>query len=89
MNAVKDIQSLIQLIHSRDEIIIFPIGGEGRQLLDFLRYANFLHRVCCIAAPKVDGNSTRQDFIHEVPIIPFEHLVHFRETAIFIVAGNE
>ena len=87
MNVIKDIQSLIQLIHSREEVIVFPIGAEGQQLLDFLRYTNFLQRVCCIAAPQVDGNNTRQDFIHEVPIIPFEHLVHFRETALFIVVA--
>ncbi len=89
MNVVKDIQNLIQLIHSRDEIIVFPIGAEGQQLLDFLRYTNFLNRVCCIAAPKVEGDNTEQRIVHEVPVIPFEHLVHFRETAIFVVAGPE
>lgn len=67
MNVVKDIQNLIQLIHSRDEIIVFPIGAEGQQLLDFLRYTNFLNRVCCIAAPKVEGDNTEQRIIHEVP----------------------
>ena len=87
MNVVKDIQSFIQLIHSREEVIVFPIGVEGQQLLDFLRYTNFLHRVCCIAALKVEGNNTEQRCIHEVPVIPFENLVHFRETAVFIIVA--
>ena len=60
LNVVKDIQSLIQLIHSREEVIVFPIGEEGQQLLDFLRYTNFLGRVCCIAAPQVAGNNAEQ-----------------------------
>ena len=85
MNVVKDLQNLIQLMHSRDEVIVFPVGGEGQQLLDFLRYTNFLHRVCCIAATGGDA----QRFIHEVPVIPFENLVHFRETALLIVAAPE
>ena len=89
MNIVKDIQKLIGLIHSREEVIVFPIGAEGQQLLDFLRYTNFLGRVCCIAAPQVAGDNTAQNCIHEVPIIPFEHLMHFRETAILIVVGEE
>ena len=88
MNVVKDLQSLIQLMHSHNEVIIFPISGEGQQLLDFLRYADFLNRVCCIAATKVDGG-VEQKFIHEVPVIPFENLVHFRETALLIVSAPE
>ena len=87
MNVVKDLNNLIQLIHSREEVIVFPIGAEGQQLLDFLRYTNFLGRVCCIAAPQVAGDNTEQRTVHEVPVIPFEHLVHFRETAIFIVVA--
>lgn len=89
MNVVKDLPSLIQLIHSREEVIVFPIGNEGQQFLDLLRYTNFLNRICCIAAPEVAGNNTEQKFIHEVPVIPFEHLVHFRETALIIVASPE
>lgn len=88
MNIVKDLQSLIQLMHSQNEVIIFPIGGEGQQLLDFLRYTNFLNRVCCIAAPEVHGG-VEQKFIYEVPVIPFENLVHFRETAMLIVSAPE
>ena len=88
MNVVKDLQSLIQLMHSHNEVIVFPIGGEGQQLLDFLRYANFLERVCCIAATEV-VSGVEQKFIHEVPVIPFENLVHFRETALLIVSAPE
>ncbi len=89
MNVVKDLQDLIQLMHSREEVIVFPIGGEGQQLLDLLRYTNLLQRVCCIAAMEVAGNNTEQKFIHEIPVIPFENLVHFRETALLIVVAPE
>lgn len=88
MNVVKDLRNLIQLMHSHNEVIVFPIGGEGQQLLDFLRYANFLERVCCIAATEV-ASGVEQKFIHEVPVIPFENLVHFRETALLIVSAPE
>ena len=88
MNVVKDLQSLIQLMHSRDEVIIFPVGAEGQTALDFFRYTNLLHRVCCIATPAVAGG-VAQTFIHEVPVIPFENLVHFRETALIITITPE
>ena len=88
INYVDNLNQLIQLIHSREEVIIFPIGGEGQILLDFMRYANLLDRVACIAAPQVE-NGVAQKFVHEVPIIPFENLVHFCETALIIVATSE
>ena len=88
VNYVDNLNALIQLIHSREEVIIFPLGGEGQQLLDFLRYSNFLNRICCIAAPQVKLGF-KQDFIHGKPIIPFENLVHFRETGLLIVASAE
>lgn len=88
MNVVKDLQSLIQLLHVRKEVIIFPMGVAGQQLLDLLRYANFLKKVCCVAAAQVEGGFA-QKFNHELPIIPFKHLLHFRETAVIIVATAE
>lgn len=88
MKVVKDLMNLIQLMHSYNEVIIFPIGGEGQQLLDFLRYADFLNRVCCIAATEVPDGTT-QKFIHDLPVIPIKNLVHFRETALLIVAVSE
>ena len=88
MNVVKDLQSLIQLMHSRDEVIIFPVGAEGQTALDFFRYTNLLNRVCCIAVPEILGGVAQQ-FIHEVALLPFENLVHFRETALIITITPE
>lgn len=89
MNVVKDLNNLVQLMHSREEVIIFPVGVEGQTALDLFRFSNLINRVCCIAATQVEGNNTAQHFIHELPIIPFEHLAHFRETALLIVVTPE
>ena len=85
---IENLNQLIQLIHSREEVIIFPIGVEGQMLLDLLRYVNLLDRIACIAVPQVN-NGYEQRFFHGIPIIPFENLVHFRETALIIVAASE
>ena len=93
MEILKDISALLQFFNSsdqiRDEVIIFPIDEGGYQLLEFLHYTNFLRKVCCVAAPKVGIDNTEQKFSHELPLIPFDYLLHFRESATFIVAGNE
>ena len=89
MNVVKDLNSLVGLLHTeRGEVIVFPVGAEGQMALDFFRYSNLMHRVCCIAAPAVPDGTTQQ-FVHEVPVIPFENLVHFRESEILIVVAPE
>ena len=36
-----------------------------------------------------DHEFFEQKFIHERPVIPFNHLGHFRETAVFIIAAKE
>ena len=88
MNIIKSLQDLINVLHIRDEVIVFPIGNEGQALLDFFKYTNFLRRVCCIASPQ-DNGEFPQRFVNELPIIPIEYLVHFRETAVLIVATPE
>lgn len=90
MNFLKDLDSLLKIMRSREEIIIFPNGAEGNQLLDFLRFTDWIKRVCCVASPQIGGFfDMAQQFVHEVPVIPFNNLVHFRKTAAFIVVVPE
>ena len=90
-NAIKyanNLDGLIRLINSREEVIIFPVGEEGERFLELLKYFGTLNKISCIAAIEVE-NGFKQDFIHGVPVIPFENLLHFRETALLIVAMSE
>ena len=87
MNYVDNVNDFVQLIHSYDEVILFPLGGEGFITLEYLRYSNFIGRICCVAAGKVDPvDNTMQKFDHFLPVIPFEYLLHFRESGLMIVA---
>lgn len=88
MNVVKSLQNLIRILNIHDEVIVLPSGNEGQSFLEFLKYKNFLPRVRCIASPQ-DNGSVPQKFINELPVIPIEYLVHFRETAALVVATPE
>ena len=89
INYIENLNQFIQVIHSYREVILFPVGAEGNTLLDFLQYTNLTERFCCIATEKVQGNNTQQVFSHSLPIIPLEMLVHFRESALFVVVAPE
>ena len=68
------------------ELIVYPEGEVGENFLDFLRYTNHIVYFSCIATDKTKGNNTEQKFSHNLPVMPFEMLVHFFETALVIVA---
>lgn len=90
-NAIKyadNLDVLIRLINSREEVIVFPVGEEGERFLELLKYFGTLNKISCIADIEVE-NGFKQGFIHGVPVIPFENLLHFRETALLIVAMPE
>ena len=88
MNVVKDLPNLIKLLNANSGLIVFPLGDEGQSFMDFLKYTNLSGRVCCVAKLQ-DLGSAPQTFINELPIIPFEFLVHFRETNVLIIAAPE
>lgn len=87
INYFKDLQQIIQSLHSYKEVVVFPFADEGIQFLEYLKYANLSERVCCTATPKDDFDNTVQAFYESIPQLPFEMLVHFRESALFIVAA--
>ena len=63
VNIVRDLQSLIQLMHSQNEVIIFPIGGEGLYMVrretalkNKMRYGEKVCFLYADAVEKVDVN---------------------------------
>ena len=88
MNYVEDANELLQLIQIYEEVILFPHGDEGQVTLNFLFYTDYIEHICCVAAVDVDTlDNTRQIFQHFLPMVPFECLLHFRETGLIIVAS--
>ncbi len=85
MNFFKDLNSLYSAMNSFQEVIIFPLGVEGQNLIELIRYMNATYRITCIAVPKLPNENARQ-LVHTIPTIQLNNLPHFRETAIFIVA---
>lgn len=87
LNYILDTNDFIRIIHNHDEVILFPLGVEGNTTLDFLRYTNYIDRICCIASIKNDDlNNVAQKLDHDLPAIPLEHLLHFRESGVVVVA---
>lgn len=88
MNYIENANDFLRLIHSYDEVILFPLGSEGYVTLEFLRYTNQIEHICCVATDRVDiVDNTLQKFEHFLPVIPFEYLPHFRETGVVIIAA--
>ena len=88
MNYIEDANDFLQLIQTYDEVILFPLGNEGYVTLEFLKYANQLERICCVAADRVDDfDNTLQRFNNFLPIVPFEYLLHFRESGVVVVVA--
>lgn len=88
MRILDSFDALDQVFQVYGEIIVFPLVAQNNTFLKYLNYSGNIRRVCCVAAGEVpDG--VAQHFIHERPIIPFENLLHFRETAAIIVAAPE
>ena len=88
MKAIVNLTSLYNLMNEHQEIVLCPVGIEGDNLLELLRYANLMHteRICCIIAPNL-LNANLQQFRHSVPVMFPEDLPHMRETAAFIIAA--
>ena len=88
MNYIEDANDFLRLIQTYDEVILFPLGNEGYVTLEFLKYANQLERICCVAADRVDDfDNTLQRFNNFLPIVPFEYLLHFRESGVIAVVA--
>lgn len=83
----QDLKSLMRLIRTQREVIVYSVGKIGNAFLDFLQYSNNLKYVCCIATKETNNNNTEQKFSHFLPIIPLEMLVHFKETGLFVVVA--
>lgn len=93
MKKPDELKKLMEKIMSFKEVIIFPEGFEGKVLLDYLRYNRkfmwtplYMQYVTCIAAESVFPPNNPNQFDHDLPVIPLENLVHFKDTALFVVA---
>ena len=84
MNYIESFDSLQKLINQHPEIVIFPVGIEGSVFLDFLVYTKLSNRVCCITTEKWTGE---RKFIRSITLLPSNCVVHFRDTASFIIAA--
>lgn len=69
---------------AQKELIVYPVGENGDNFLDFIRYANHIAFFSCIAT---DKTCTEQKFSHSLPIMPLDMLLHFCESALIIVAA--
>ena len=90
-NEMKFIESLdgaVELIRDFYEVIIYSADTKGKAFLDYLHYAGIIKKVSCIAVNEVPYGRMLT-FVNEMPVIPLEHLRHFRKTALFIVIGAE
>ena len=88
MKVVLDLSSLYNMINEHQEVILFPLGGEGNNLVELFRYMGFLetHRICCIATSKLPHENFRF-FWYSVPQLQLDDLPHMRETSMFIIAA--
>ena len=91
MNYIDDLNTLQQFIRTQSEVVIFPIGVEGRILLDFLYYTNSSENVCCMnnTEQKMVDRGGGVTFIHSIPSIPVSCMFHFRDSAIFVIASPQ
>ncbi|MBQ9480257.1 MAG: hypothetical protein IJU71_11995, partial [Selenomonadaceae bacterium] len=80
---VKDLKALFNAL-KYVEVVVFPAGEEGNNLLDYLYYTERSGRVRCVISE--DGDSPNR-FVHNLPIIPINVMPHFRATATVIVAA--
>ncbi len=86
VNYIQNFDSLLKLLNSRYEVILYPVGNEGYVFLECMEYQNLINRFCCVASKEVrDG--VAQNFIRSLPIIKVECLPHFRSTALIIVVA--
>ena len=88
MNVVSNLQSLFNVMSTHQEVVLFPIGLEGENAINFFRFSNLLRRFCCIASFKMRNINERQ-FIYSVPVLALDHLPHLRETAFFVIAAPQ
>lgn len=87
MNQIASANDLIKITQTSEEIVLFPLGVEGDVTLEYLQYTNLIKRICCLATFTADSlNNTAQKFDHGLPLIPLENLLHFRESAVIVVA---
>jgi len=81
-----DLSSLIRFIRTQKEAILYPVGKIGQLFLDVLMYSGEIKNFCCVAIKETgSGRNVEQRFTHFLPIIPFEMLATFKETATFVV----
>lgn len=97
MKVIVNLDSLYKLIYSNQENVLYPVGAEGNAVVDLLRFTGIFEsqvlqthwmtqRITCIATPKL-VNENAQMFMHGIPVMQLDHLPHFRETGVFIVAA--
>lgn len=91
MKMIVNLPSLYDVLRTQKEIVLYPVGVEGNEIVDLFWFTNvfrvYYHRVCCIAAAKLENDNARR-FIHSIPVIQMADLPHMRESAAFIVAAS-
>lgn len=86
---IESAKEFIELIYKHDEVLLCTEGEEKTITLEFLKYTNSINRVCCLVKERVDHFSNiAQKFDYSLPIIPFEHLPHFHESGLMVVAAH-
>ena len=84
---IESAKEFLELIYKHEEVILCAEGVEKNITLEFLKYTNFLNRICCLTTERVDPyQNTLQNFDHALPIVPFEYLSHFHESGLMVVA---
>lgn len=84
---IESAKEFLELIYKHEEVILCAEGVEKNITLEFLKYTNFLNRICCLTTERVDPyQNTLQNFDHDLPIVPFEYLSHFHESGLMVVA---
>ena len=89
MLCIKTLDNLVHTVRNWNEVLIFSSGREGRDLIDYLTYSNLLYRICCIVSKRVNEIIFPERNYKNVTVLPLEALVHFRESAVIIVAMDK
>lgn len=84
---IKDLKATLDMLKQcGGSVVIFPSGGIGNALVDFLYYTGRAGQVACIASEKMRFNRFNR-FTRTMPIIPLRVMPQFREEHPFLVAA--
>lgn len=88
-NSFSSIKNFIEVIKSHSEVIVYPVGDLGNNVLDYFQYADLLKVFCCVAVKETLNNNAEQKISHHLPVMPLEMLVHMKDSALVVVVAVE